>query len=415
MLFCLILSSLIFADDFYKDVKQAIPPVYLAFDGKNTSCPKYNSVIEIEYIDIENPVKDVSQTNWSVISRFDDDLDRESIIKMIETNISWWQSKPSSFSIKIGRDSYSKDKMLDAHKKLYTIFSSTASYSEIFKRLVSEFKIYRAVSDETKDVTITGYYETEIKVSKEKDDKARYALHLRPPDLVKVNGQDFDYGRYDENGNLVRYYSTQEIRSGAIDKHHVEFAYSQHPSHIMLAQIQGSAILRYPDGDYQRIAFDGANGWNFVSVQRILMECGEIPPMNFKDFIKYLSSQPQDREERLVNLNPRYIFFSIRDKDEGAVGAMAKPLIPHRSIAIDPKYIPYGVVAYIISTKPVADEKGEKIIEFRKFSRFVSSHDTGSAIRGAGRIDIFWGNGKKAELEASSMKAKGEFYIFAPK
>ncbi|MGC8866693.1 MAG: MltA domain-containing protein [Elusimicrobiales bacterium] len=412
----ILIEALLFCQDFNKDIKQEnIPLAYLRFEGRTTSCPKYNSVIDIEYLDIENPVKDVSSTNWSVISSFDDDLDRESILKMIETNISYWRSKPSSFSIEIAKDSFSRDKMLESFEKLYTIFLSTMSYSEIFKKLTSDFKIYRAVSDGTKDVTITAYYEAEIEVSKQRDDKRRYAMHLRPPDLVKVTGQDFDYGRYDENGNLVKYYSTQQIREGAIDKYNVEFVYSAHPSHIMLAQIQGSAIVRYPDGDYDRIGFDGANGWRFVSVQKILTDCGEIPPMNFRDFINYLSSQPQDREERLVNLNPRYIFFKVKDKTEGAIGAISRPLIPHRSIAIDPAYIPYGVLAYIISTKPVADDNGQNIVEFKRFSRLVSSHDTGSAIRGAGRIDIFWGSGKKAELEASSMKSKGEFYIFAPK
>lgn len=391
-----------------------IPLAYMRFENK-TTCPKYDKAIDFEYVDIENPVKDVTSTNWSVISGFSDDLERETLLKALETNISYWQAKPSSFSIKVGKDSYSRDKMFDGSKKLYDIFNSTLTFSDIYKKITSDFKIYKAVSDDTKDVTITGYYETEIEVSREKDEKIKYPLHLRPPDLVKTTGVDFDYGRYDENGKLVRYYSTEEIRKGAIDKYNLEFAYSAHPSHIMLAQIQGSAIIRYPNGDFDRIGFDGANGWSFVSVQKILMDCGEIPSMNFRDFIKYLSSQPQDREERLVNLNPRYIFFKIRDKNEGALGAISKPLIPQRSIAIDPNYIPYGIFAYIVSEKPVSDENGEKIIEFKKFSRFVAAHDTGSAIRGAGRIDLFWGNGKRAELEASSMKAKGEFYLILPK
>lgn len=405
----------IWGGDFVRDEVGQIPDVYLKFENRTTSCPKYTKALNIEYIDTENPVKDVSSVDWSVLAELSDDLDRESILKMIETNISYWKTKPSSFNIKLGRDSYTRDKMLEGSEKLFKIFSSTLTYSDILKKIKLEFKIYRAVSDDTKDVTITGYYESELEVSKTKDDYYKYAIHLRPPDLVKTDGMDFDYGRYDETGKLVKYYSTQEIRNGAIDKYKLEIAYSPHPSHIMLAQIQGSAILRYPDGIFERIGFDGANGWNFVSVQKILMDCGEIPSMNFKDFIKYLSSQPPDREERLVNLNPRYIFFKIKNEDEGATGAISKPLIPHRSVAIDPAYIPYGVMAYIVSTKPVADEQGEKIVEFKKFSRFVSSHDTGSAIRGAGRIDLFWGNGKKAEIEASSMKSKGEFYIFAPK
>ncbi len=400
------------------DKSQNLPSVYLNFENKS-SCPKnfefnYKN-LNIEYIDIENPVKEISNVEWNVLSKLDDDLDRESLLKGVSANIDWWKSKSDTFTVKIGKDSYTKKQMLKASERLYSIFSSTLNYSDILNILKKEFKIYKVVSDDTKDVTITGYYESEIFVKKEKDNKYKYPLHLKPPDLVKTNNPDFDYGRYDENGNLVKYYSTEEIRKGAIDKYKLEIAYSNHPSHIMLAQIQGSSILRYPNGDYDRIGFNGANGWKFVSVQKILMDCGEIPSMNFKDFIKYLSSQPQDREERLVNLNPRYIFFTVKDKNSGAIGAISRELIPHRSVAIDPSYIPYGLMAYIISKKPVSDENGEKIVEFKNFSRFIFTHDTGSAIRGAGRIDLFWGNGKKAELEASSMKATANFYLFAPK
>lgn len=417
LLFTFIFSIFLNAQDFnVRNLDKNIPDAYPKFDTKS-SCPRtfYDLRFNIEYIDIENQIKDVSIDNWSSVSKIDDDLDRESLIKMLKTDLEYWQSKPSSFSIKLGKDSYSRDIMIKGTSRLIEIFSSTTSYSDIFQILKKEFNIYRAVSDDTKDVTITGYYESEIYVKKEKDDFFKYPIHLRPPDLVKVSGQDFDYGRYDENGNLVKHYSTAEIREGALDKYKIEIAYSNHPSHIMLAQIQGSSIIRYPDGSYDRIGFDGANGWKFQSVQKILMDCGEIPSMNFKDFIKYLSSQTQDREERLVNLNPRYIFFTLKNKDLGAIGAISKELIPQRSVAIDTQYIPYGVMGYIISTKPVSNEEGNKIVEFKKFSRFISTHDTGSAIRGAGRIDLFWGNGKKAEIEASSMKATASFYLFAPK
>jgi len=416
-LICLVFSLSISGWSFEPKIDNNLPAVYPIFD-RTSNCPKdYSSYInrEIEYLDIENPVKDVAIIDTSILVKIDDDLDRETLLRIIRTNIDYWRSKPSSFSVKLGKDTYLRDRMLKTNERFYEIFSSTMSYSEILNLIKREFKIYRAISDDTKSVTITGYYESEIYVKKIRDNEYKYPLHFRPPDLVKTNTPDFDYGRYDENGNLVRYYSTEEIRKGAIDKFNIEIAYSNHPSHIMLAQIQGSSIIRYPDGSYDRIGFNGANGWKFVSVQKILMDCGEIPSMNFKDFIKYLSSQPKDREERLVNLNPRYIFFEKKDPSIGAIGAIGKELIPKRSIAIDPNYIPYGVVGYIVSTKPVSDENGEKIVDFKKFSRFVATHDTGSAIRGAGRIDLFWGNGKKAEIEASSMKANGEFYLFVLK
>jgi len=379
---------------------------------KIENCPKHNDIIVSE---IENPVKDVNQTDFSQISDISDDLNRESIINAIEKNIKYWENKPENFKVKIGQYTYSKDTLLKTSKRFIEIFQSGLSNNEILSILKKEFKIYRAISDDgTNSVTITGYYEAEIMVSKEKNNEYKFPLHLRPSDLIKTTPEmnvDFDYGRYDENGKLVKYYSTEDIRNGILDDKKLEISYSNHPSQIMLAQIQGSAILRYIDGDFIRIGFDGANGCKFKSVQKVLMDCGEIPSMSFKDFIKYLSSQPIEREINLVNLNPRYIFFKTKPKESLSYGAMGEELIPHRSIAIDPQYIPLGLIGYLKSKKPVSDQNGN-LISFEKFSRFVTTQDTGSAIRGPGRIDLFWGNGKKAETESSSMKSSGEFYIF---
>lgn len=394
--------------------EKALDLPYPEFQADN--CPKFRQNIYIS--DIDKTLKDVNNADYSKLTDISDDLDIKSLTKAIETNINYWQNKPDTFSVKIGKDTYSKKQMLNTSLRLLEIFKSVSDYKKILELLKNEFKIYRAVADDnTNSVTITGYYESEIIVSPTKEKDFIYPLHLRPKDLVKTTNEmnvDFDYGRYDENGNLVKYYSTQEIREGKIDNQKLEIAYSNHPSHIMLAQIQGSSILRYTNGDYIRVGFDGANGWKFQSVQRILMDCGEIPSMSFKDFIKYLSSQPQDREERLVNLNPRYIFFAVKDKNTLPYGAIGYELTNERSIAIDPKYIPLGMVGYMKSKKPVSNENGE-LTGFKEFSRFVATQDTGSAIRGPGRIDLFFGQGKKAETEASSMKASGEFYLFVIK
>ena len=130
--------------------------------------------------------------------------------------------------------------------------------------------------------------------------------------------------------------------------------------------------------------------------------------MSFKNFISYLSGLPPGREERLTDLNPRYIFFQTRPKDALPYGAISRPLTPGRSIAVDPQYVPFGLFGLLKSRRPVAQDHG---LDFRDFTRFIATHDTGSAIRGPGRVDLFWGAGDAAETEASSMKAPGELYL----
>jgi len=379
------------------------------------SCPKLNRLGAGEGYSDAPAVREVSQFNAADLPLPADDLDKAGLIEVLKTDLDYWNSRPDGAEIQLGTDSYDAPRLRRTIKSLLDIFSADMPAEVLLKTLKDRFKVYRASADDgTGKTVITGYYEAEIKVTRTPDAANKYPVLLKPADLVKTTagmGVDFDYGRYDENGHLVRHYSTAEIHAGALDGKGLEMVWSAHPSQIMLLQIQGSGVLRFPDGDYMRAGFDGANGWPYRSVQKLLIDCGETPSMSFKDFIKYLSAQGP-REERLADLNPRYIYFTPRAKDSAAYGAIGKALTPGRSVAIDPKYVPLGLFGLLKSRRPVAQGDG---LGFKDFSRFISTHDTGSAIRGPGRVDLFWGSGDTAETEASSMKASGELYLFIEK
>ncbi len=376
------------------------------------ACPKISRLGVAEGYADAPAVKEVALVDGAALPLPADDLNRAGITEVLKTDLDYWNSRPDTAKIQLGQDLYEAPRMRATVKALLDVFSSAVPAEELLKILRDRFKVYRASADDgTGKTVITGYYEAEIKVTKTPDAEHKYPVLLKPADLVKTTadmGVDFDYGRYDETGHLVRHYATQEIHAGKLNGQGLEMVWSAHPSQIMLLQIQGSGVLRFPDGDYMRAGFDGANGWPYRSVQKLLIDCGETPSMSFKDFIKYLSAQGP-REERLADLNPRYIYFTPRAKDSAAYGAIGKPLTPGRSIAIDPKYIPLGLFGLLKSTRPVAQGNG---LGFKDFNRFISTHDTGSAIRGPGRVDLFWGAGDTAETEASSMKAPGELYLF---
>ncbi len=382
---------------------------------KLQTCPKFNDFKSLySYPDKSVKLKNVSLINSDNLPLFEDDMDKKSLISALKTNLDYWNGKADSSKITIGTDDYTAVQMRETTKKLLEIFSKNLNTAEINNLLKKNFKIYRSVADDNSNsVIITGYYEAQISVKAAPTEKYKYPIHLKPRDLIKTSPDmnvNFDYGRIDENGNIIKHYSRKEIRSGKLDGQNLEIVWSAHPAEIMLLQIQGSGILSFGESDFVKAGFNGANGWPFKSVQRILTECGEIPAMNFSSFIAYLSAQPQARELRLVNLNPRYIFFKVNPPDSQPYGAMGKALIPGRSIAVDPKPLPFGLTAILKSKKPIAGEN-ETITEFKNFTRMVTSQDTGSAIRGPGRVDLFWGAGKKAKIEASSMKAPGELYL----
>ena len=381
------------------------------------ACPKFQAFTQdAAYLDDSSNLKEVSEVPSGVLPPPADDLDRAGLLAALKNNLIYWQNKPDTFKIALGGDSYTAAWMRYTTQKLIDLLSAKMTQEELREALKTRFRVYRSAADDgSGKVVITGYYEAEIKAAWKPDAVNRFPIHLKPSDLVKTApgmGVDFDYGRVDETGNLVPYYSRSEISGGILAGKNLELVWTEHPSRIMLLQIQGSGILRFPDGDSIKAGFDGANGRPFKSVQKLLMDCGEVPAMSFKDFINYLSLQGE-RESRLVDLNPRYVFFKPRPNDTPAYGAMGAGLTPGRSIAVDPEPVPLGVTALLSSKRPVAGADGA--LSFKEFTRFVAAQDTGSAIRGPGRIDLFWGSGGTAETEASSMKAPGTLYILIAK
>ncbi len=362
-------------------------------------------------------IREVSQIKAGILPLPEDDISRESLLASLNTTLEYWKGRPDYAQITIAGDTYKAPQMRKTLTLLISLIEKNMQPQELKKEIESNFKIYRASADDgSGKTTLTGYYEAEISASRYKTKTHIYPIYAKPADLIKKPAGadvDFDYGHY-VNGKFIKHYSAKEIHSGAIDGQGLEIAWSQHPAQIMLLQIQGSGILRYADGTFTRVGFDGANGHPFRSVQRAMMDCGEISSMSFKNFISYLTKQPQAREAALIEINPRFVFFRAKAADIGAIGAIGKELTPGRSIAVDPKYIPYGLPGLIKSRRPVYNGEG-KDLSFKNFTRFINSHDTGSAIRGPGRLDLFWGAGKAAEAEASAMKAAGELYLFVAK
>ena len=127
---------------------------------------------------------------------------------------------------------------------------------------------------------------------------------------------------------------------------------------------------------------------------------------------KYLSDHPEIVDE-VLNFNPSYVFF--RNLGEGPIlGSLNVPITPGRTVALDSRLFPPGALAFIKSKKPKVSDRGE-LIGWEDFSRFVVNQDTGGAIRGAGRADLFWGRGPYAELAAGRMRQEGELYVLIKK
>ncbi|MDX1402466.1 MAG: MltA domain-containing protein, partial [Kiloniellales bacterium] len=164
--------------------------------------------------------------------------------------------------------------------------------------------------------------------------------------------------------------------------------------------------VKLPDGSYVRVGFAGSNGRPFTAIGRYLLDEGLVSgeEASAQGIRAWLKANPEKARE-VMNLNARYIFFREIDGD-GPIGAFSVPLTAGRSLAVDPAFLPLGVPLFLDTTWPVRNDP---------LRRLVVAQDTGSAIKGPVRGDLFWGFGEEALEVAGRMKQRGRYYLLLPR
>jgi membrane-bound lytic murein transglycosylase A len=201
--------------------------------------------------------------------------------------------------------------------------------------------------------------------------------------------------------------SRSQIVGGALSGRGLELVWVDDPIAAFFLQIQGSGRVRLPDGQMLRLGYAGQNGHSYFPIGRELLRRGEIAPeeMSMQAIRTWLLANP-DEAPALMNLNPSYVFFRVLDGD-GPVGAQGVALTAGRSLAVDPSFVPYGVPIWLDTTDPLQDSA--------PLRRLVVAQDTGGAIKGPIRGDVFWGVGDEAEARAGLMKQPGRYYLLLPR
>ncbi len=270
-----------------------------------------------------------------------------------------------------------------------------------------------------KGALLTGYFEPEVKGSLKPTKTFNTPIYNKPDDLMlltRVSNRatlpaDLTAGRMAPEG-LVPYYTRQEIEQGALKGKGLEIAYLADPFEAFIMQIQGSGLIRLPDGHGLRIGFAGKNGHPFTSIGKLLVERGELQSesASMQSIIAWVRTNKQ-RGQELMWENKSYPFFrllSTSEAEEGPQGAMQLPLIAGRSLAVDPRYHELGTPIWV-AAPTLKDMQG------RPLERLLIAQDTGSAIRGPVRGDIFWGSGEAAGKIAGQTKHICDFYTLLPK
>jgi membrane-bound lytic murein transglycosylase A len=268
---------------------------------------------------------------------------------------------------------------------------------------------------------VTGYYEPVIEGSRTQTDVYNVPVYRRPSNLF-VRGFSQDAPDLPNKGpvyrkigrrKLVPYYDRAEIEDGAIAGRGLEICWLKSQTDLLFAQIQGSARVKLEDGSTVRINYDAHNGYPYTPVGRILIDRGIIPKeeMSMQRIREWMEQNPDGARE-LRRQNRAYVFFRVvqlSDQDE-AVGAQGVPLTPGRSIAVDKALHVYGTPFFIEGELPIESAQSKT-----PFHRLMIAQDTGSAITGPARADLYFGAGADAGKVSGRLKHNMRFVMLVPR
>ena len=269
---------------------------------------------------------------------------------------------------------------------------------------------------------LTGYYEPILHGAQAPSSRYNVPLRRVPDDLLRIDLGAFRdrfedqtlIGRQEGN-RIVPYYDREAIRNGALDGRNLAFLWVDSYVDKFFLQIQGSGRIQLPNGTMTRVGYAGQNGQPYRAIGRDLIEMGEVPrsEMSMQRIRQWMATHP-DRADDLMNRNASYIFFQERtdlDPEAGPIGSQGVPLTAEHSLAVDPEVIPLGMPIWIDGTAPTTTDDSSTV----PFQRLMIAQDTGGAIRGPLRGDVFWGHGPSAKARAGRMQHPATWHVLVPR
>jgi membrane-bound lytic murein transglycosylase A len=264
----------------------------------------------------------------------------------------------------------------------------------------------------------TGYYEPLLHGSRKRGARYTVPLYMRPPELVMV-----DLGKFRDslqgqriagkvvNGNLLPYPDRAAIDKGALAGRKLELVWVDDPVDAFFLAVQGSGRIELVEGGELRVGYAAQNGHPYFAIGKDLIERGALRPeeVSLQSIRRWLAAHPKEAAA-VLHRNPSYVFFQ-KIQGEGPLGAQGVVLTPGRSLAVDLAQIPLGVPLWLSAGMPGPHEGDPD----RKLRRLLIAQDTGGAIQGPVRGDVFWGHSPEAAEIAGRMKHRGRLWVLLPK
>ncbi len=371
----------------------AVPPCYMQTDFQS---PAQAAELKLAQAIIPIAPRAVNPLTLD----FTDDLlesDRPNLLQAIDNSIQYMRTPTADKRYPVA--GISRDLMERSLVRFRRLVQVSRTAQDLQQAVNREFDLYQSVGrDGEGRVQFTGYYEAVYKASRKRTSEFQYPLYSLPSDFATWRSPQ----------------PTRAMLEGSSQMSGLEIAWLSDRFQAFLVHVQGSARFELPDGNLLTVGYAGKTEHPYRSVGAELVRDGKmrLEDVTLQTLIEYFQKNPQDLAIYL-NRNPSFVFFR-ETNGRPATGSLGVSVSAERSIATDKKILPSGGIALIRTKIPFENPTTGKL-ELRQVQRFVLDQDTGGAIRGAGRVDIFMGTGDRAKQRAGLIKDDGELYYLVLK
>jgi membrane-bound lytic murein transglycosylase A len=348
-----------------------------------------NSPLTVVKLAVNNPNLGLDEQLWQ--------KDRWALIQAIDHSLRYLSS-PSAVQAyrRYPVPGFSRDRVKRSLLRFKTLLKQARNPQELQAAVKREFVFYQAVGNDNRGtVHFTGYFEPTYTASRHRTNEYRYPLYRKPANFAAWSRPHPTRAALEGSDGL----GTKSLIKGR------ELIWFRDRLEAYLVQIQGAAKIRLTNGKSISVAFDGSTDYPYTSIGKELVKDGIFQPgeLTLPILIDYLKKHPEALD-RYLPRNNRFIFFRETSAAAKAKGSLGLPVTPERSIATDKSLMPPGALALLLAPIPNTNLQKESV------SRYVLDQDTGSAIKGAGRVDIFMGTGNLAGDRAGLMSDDGQLY-----
>jgi len=338
-----------------------------------------------------------------------DDLELRGLEIALTRSLSYLHALPADTRYKVAGEVVPVQRLINSARHLHGLLQARPGPEALSRQIGRDYDLVRLCGQPGSSpprLLVTGYYQPVFTGSLTPTPPFAYPLHRVPDDLVVAVGKGNKpaVGRADR-GRVVPYWTRGEIEQGQLLRG-AELVWLRDPFDAFVLHVQGSGVIRLPDGSVRGVHYAQSNGRAYSSIGKHLVDAGRmrLADVTMDSLRRYIEQHPAERDQ-ILQTNDAYIFFHWSEPGP-AVGSLGRELTAGRSVAADQRWYPPGAVVFLDSRRPVMDN-GE-VAEWREMHRLVTVQDTGSALVGPGRMDVFWGTGDQAGQEAGQMKEDGD-------